>query len=417
MKTKAVRLYGKNDLRLEEFDLPDIQEDEVLVKVITDSMCMSTYKEVKQGADHFRVPDNISTNPIIIGHEFSGIIVEVGQKWQNDFHVGKKFALLPGIPDQLGAPGYSYEFFGGNCTYCIIPNHAIEKNCFYEVDFDSFYEISAVEPLYCVIGGFNSMIHSVSQSYDTALSNVPGGNLLILGGCGPMGIMAINYACEKENNPKRVVVTDIDSSRLKSVQKNFKNDSSFGKKTELIFINTAKDPRPFDTLMEITNGEGYDDVFVYTPVREVVELGDSLLAFNGCLNLFAGPEDKSFSAEINLYNSHYKNTKIVGSSGGFVQDFAEALDCVKQKKINPARMISHIGGMNSIIESVLSLPQIPGGKKLFYTQIDLPLTAIEDFESLGESDPLFKKLHEVCERNLGMWNSEAEQILLNHFEK
>lgn len=417
MKTKAVRLYGKSDLRLEEFDLPEIKEDEILVKVYSDSMCMSTYKEVKQGANHIRVPDAVHSNPIIVGHEFAGTIVEVGKKWQDKYHVGKKFALLPGIPDQLGAPGYSYEYFGGNCTYCIIPNHAIEKNCFYEVDFDSYYEISAVEPLYCVIGGFNSMLHSVSQSYEIATSNVPDGNLLILGGCGPMGIMAINYACEKDNGPKRVVVTDIDSTKLKSVQEKFENDPTFDNGTELIFVNTAKEKDSFKALMDLTNGEGYDDVFVYAPVREVCELGDSLLAFNGCLNLFAGPEDKNFSAEMNLYNSHYKNTKIMGSSGGFVQDFVEALDYVKQKKVNPARMISHIGGIDAIIHSALNLPKIPGGKKLFYTQIDLPLTAIEDFEELGKSEPLFKDLHAACKQNHGLWNPEAEKILLEHYKK
>ena len=56
MKTKAVRLYGKNDLRLEEFDLPEIKDDEILVRVISDSICMSSYKAAIQGEDHKLVP-------------------------------------------------------------------------------------------------------------------------------------------------------------------------------------------------------------------------------------------------------------------------------------------------------------------------------------------------------------------------
>ena len=52
MKTKAVRLYGVRDLRLEEFELPEIKEDEILVKVMSDSICMSTYKLVEQGKKH-----------------------------------------------------------------------------------------------------------------------------------------------------------------------------------------------------------------------------------------------------------------------------------------------------------------------------------------------------------------------------
>lgn len=42
MKTKAVRLYGANDLRTEEFELPEIKDDEILVKIVSDSICMSS---------------------------------------------------------------------------------------------------------------------------------------------------------------------------------------------------------------------------------------------------------------------------------------------------------------------------------------------------------------------------------------
>ena len=79
MKTKAVRIYGKNDLRLEEFELPPIKDNEILARVISDSLCMSSYKAALQGADHKRVPDDVATNPTIIGHEFCGEIVEVGK--------------------------------------------------------------------------------------------------------------------------------------------------------------------------------------------------------------------------------------------------------------------------------------------------------------------------------------------------
>ena len=69
MKTKAVRLYGVNDIRLEEFELPAITEDEVLIRVVSDSVCASTYKAIKQGPAHKRVPDDVAENPVIIGHD------------------------------------------------------------------------------------------------------------------------------------------------------------------------------------------------------------------------------------------------------------------------------------------------------------------------------------------------------------
>ena len=85
MKTTAVRLYGTNDLRLETFELPPIKEDEILVRIISDSICMSSYKATIQGPNHKRVPKDIDKNPIIIGHEFCGEILEVGAKWADQF--------------------------------------------------------------------------------------------------------------------------------------------------------------------------------------------------------------------------------------------------------------------------------------------------------------------------------------------
>ena len=78
-------------------------------------------------------------------------------------------------------------------------------------------------------------------------------------------------------------------------------------------------------------------------------------------------------------------------------------------------MVTHVGGIDSIAEATLNLPKIPGGKKLTYTQFDMPLTAIDDFEELGKTNPLFAKLDAACKKNRGMWSSEAEKILFEHF--
>ena len=109
MKTKAVRLYGENDVRLEEFALPEIKNGEILIKIISDSVCMSTYKTIKQGAKHLRVPDDVAEHPVIIGHEFCAEIVEVGERWKNDFAVGDKVICPPVL-----------SYLGGNKTigYC-----------------------------------------------------------------------------------------------------------------------------------------------------------------------------------------------------------------------------------------------------------------------------------------------------------
>ena len=167
--------------------------------------------------------------------------------------------------------------------------------------------------------------------------------------------------------------------------------------------------------MDITGGKGYDDVFVYVPVRQVAELGNKILAFDGCMNFFAGPTDSQFKAEVNLYEVHYTSQHIVGTTGGNNDDLIEANDLAAKGRIEPAVMVTHVGGIDSIIDATLNLPKIPGGKKLTYTQFNMPLTAIEDFGKLGETDPLFKKLDEVCKKNRGLWSAEAERVLFEHF--
>jgi hypothetical protein len=159
---------------------------------------------------------------------------------------------------------------------------------------------------------------------------------------------------------------------------------------------------------------GYDDVLVFAPVKPVVELGDSILARDGCLNFFAGPSNTAFSAELNFYNVHYNSSHVVGTSGGNTDDMLESLDMMAKGLINPASMITHIGGLNSVVETTLNLPKILGGKKLIYTNIDMELTAIADFEEKGKTDSLFARLGEIVKNNNGLWSAEAEKFLMEN---
>ncbi len=416
MKTKAVRIYGKNDLRLEEFDLPKCGNDEILAHVISNSICMSSHKAALQGADHKRVHDDVAEHPAIIGHEFCGEIVEVGSKWADQFKVGDRFTIQPAMNynNTLWAPGYSYEYCGGNATYVIIPNEVMECNCLLPYKGDAFFYGSLSEPVSCIIGGYHANYHTTNGSYVHDMGIREGGNIAILAGVGPMGLGAINYAIGADRKPSLVVVTDIDKARIERAKEILSVEMAAEKGVKLIYVNTSEYENPVEYLMSLTGGHGYDDVFVYAPVKPVVEQGDKILARDGCLNFFAGPTNPEFSALFNFYNVHYASTHIVGTSGGNTDDMRESIKMMEEGSMNPAAMITHVGGLNVAADTIINLDKIPGGKKLIYTNKEMPLVAIADFAEMGKTDKFYADLHEICARHNMLWNAEAEKYVLEN---
>ncbi len=416
MKTKAVVLSGKNQVYIRAFELPKITKDELLVKVVSDSICLSSYKAVLRGEAHKRVPDDIHEKPIILGHEFAGIIEQVGENLKDRYVVGQRFVLQPAMGLESGySAGYSYEYFGGNATYCIIPKIAIDLGCVLPLKGTYFANASLAEPMSCIIGAFKASYHTKPYVYKHDMGIKEGGMLALLGCAGPMGLGAIEYAINGPVKPKKVVVVDIDSERLKRASSLIRVDDAKSKGIELIYLNT-KEVDAVSELMKLSNHKGYDDVFVFAAVKGLIEIGDDILGNDGCLNFFAGPTDNVFKVPYNFYKVHYEGTHVVGTSGGSTEDMLESIELSEKGLINPSFMVTHIGGLNAAPETTKNLPNIPGGKKLIYPHIEMELTAIEAFETLGHNNKLFKELADICKKYNNVWNEEAEKFLLENWE-
>ena len=416
MKTKAVRIYGKKDLRLEEFELPEMKNDEILAQVISDSICMSSHKAALQGADHKRVPNDILKNPTIIGHEFSGIILKVGKKWQDKFRKGQKFSIQPAMAKtgSLDAPGYSFRYIGGDATHIIIPDIVMEADCLLQYNGEAFFPASLSEPMSCIVGAFHASYHIPPGTYVHEMGIRKGGKMAILAGVGPMGLGAIDYALHQKRKPGLLVVTDIDDNRLSRAASLFTPEHADKEGVKLVYVNTGKMNDPVRHLRELSGGTGFDDVFIFAPVKPIVEQGDAILGFDGCLNFFAGPVNPEFKAEFNFYNVHYAFTHIVGTSGGNTDDMRESLKLMGEGKINPAVMITHVGGLDAVVNATLNLPHIPGGKKLIYTNISMPLVSLDKLGEPGKKDPFYAGLNEIVSKNDFIWNLDAEKYLLQN---
>jgi threonine dehydrogenase-like Zn-dependent dehydrogenase len=267
----------------------------------------------------------------------------------------------------------------------------------------------------CIIGGFHANYHTKDFVYEHFMGIKEGGKLALLASAGPMGMGAIDYIIHCDRKPSLLIVSDINSERLERAQKILTIEEAKKNGVELHYVNTNEVENGEEYLMELTKGEGYDDVFVYAPVRPVIEMGGNILGRDGCLNFFAGPTDNKFSAEFNFYNVHYAATHIAGTSGGSTGDMIESLEMTAKGIINPAVMVTHIGGLESVPQTILNLPNIPGGKKLIYPHIDMELTAIDDFEEKGNGDKRFKALNEIVKANKGLWCLEAEKYVLANF--
>ena len=229
-----------------------------------------------------------------------------------------------------------------------------------------------------------------------------------------MGLAMINYVLHREGPvPSLFVVTDIDQSRLDRAESLYTKEMFAKRGIELHYVNTGSGD-PVADLKELSGGTGYDDVVVMAPVPAVIEQADTILGFDGCLDFFSGPKNADFSAKFNFYNVHYEAHHIVGTSGGNSDDMREAIDLMG-KGMDPAGLITHIGGLNTVVDTTLNLPAIPGGKKMVYTQITMPLTAIADFGKIGK--PVYDELDRICKAHNGLWNPEAEKYLLANADK
>ena len=411
MKTKAVRMYGAMDLRTEEFDLPALGADEVLMRVISDSLCQSTYKAVKQGSNHKRVPDNIAEVPVIIGHEMCGEIVAVGENMKEEWKVGQRAVVQPALKLENGHdPGYSYPYIGGAATYVIVPKVVLERGCLVPYEGDSFFKGSLVEAVGCILRGYKGFYHTDYTTYIRTDGAKRGGKIAILGGAGPMGIAAVELALGYAGC-SQIVVTDLSAERLHYASRKSSADNAAAHGAQLTYLDTSALADPVKTLLELSDG-GFDDVFVMVPVPALFTMAEEICREDGCVNFFAGPAVKQMPGSLNLYRVHYDGIHVVGTAGSIPQDTVDTIALIEDEKINPGAIVSHILGLNAYADAIFAMERPRGAKKVCYTGLDIPYIAVDELAKLGESNPLYKTLAEIVEAHGGLWCAEAEEYLL-----
>ncbi len=411
MKTEALRLYGKGKLKIDNLSLSSLKSGELYLDVVCNAVCSSCYKLATLGDEHERVLVGLQNSPVVMGHEFCATVSKVADDLNDQFSIGDSYILQPMIYKEgfeKAAVGHSFGEVGGYATTIKVSSSFIEANALIKWSGEGAYKAALAEPLACIIAAWRAQYHTRRESFKPIYGTRPTGKTLLLAGVGSMGRLASYLWRVKSEPDATLVIYGRNRDKLSAVMREWEHDD----RVEVIESSENAKKR----LKEISGDNGFDDVVLFAPSEKLAELGLSLLAYDGCFNLFAGPFDDNFTVPVNFHNVHYRRHHIVGSSGASGEDLRRALKLIETGEIDPSFLVTHVGGLDAAANTVINLPNIGGGKKLIYPSISLPLTEIGGFELLAEKDERFKTVAEAIKNSGGFWSPAAELKLLEVFK-
>jgi threonine dehydrogenase-like Zn-dependent dehydrogenase len=239
----------------------------------------------------------------------------------------------------------------------------------------------------------------------------PGGTAVFVGAGGPMGQMHVQRALELPDGPRRIIATEVNDERLKTLEDLF---APLARKhnRELLFFNPANAQQSFyDFVMQATDGQCADDVVVCVPVAKLMEEADTVKKADGMLVLFAGVPNGTMGA-VNLSDVYLSNAQYTGTSGLTIDDQSLVMERRVAGTLSPARSVAAIGGIETAKEAIESVMEgrYPGKVVVFPQIRGLPLTGLKELKD---------RLPEVAEK-LGedlMWTAEAEEVLIEKLWK
>lgn len=321
-------IYKEKDLRIEECPVPEITEDEVLIRNMVSTTCGTDVKIYKRGYPLLNPP-----HPF--GHEFSGVIAAVGKRVVG-FKEGDRVAVHNSAPCNQcwycknGLQSMCSDILfnrGAYAEFVRVPSRIIKQNMFIMPDSMSHQTASLMEPLSCAVYG---------------MSNCPidSGDTVVINGAGPIGLMFVRLCALKG---AKVIVTDLSASRLETAK-------LLGAAITLVVREgtdivqavreTTDDQRGADVVIEATGLIG-----VWESSTKMVRKGGFVLFFGGT------SVGSSFSTDANLM--HYSQITMKGVFHTTPQHVLKAFHLLKDGVITSDVFIQNAYRLESLEEAIL----------------------------------------------------------------
>lgn len=306
--------YNNKDVRLQELDIPKINEDELLVKVIASGICGTDVMEWYR----------IKRAPLVLGHEITGVVDKIGKNVRN-FKVNDRVFVSHHVPCMkchycLNEHHTACETLhktnfdpGGFSEYIRIPKLNVELGTIKLPENISFEEGTFIEPLGTVLRA-------------QRLANLKERDTLLVIGSGISGLMHIKSA--KSKGVKKVIAVDINEYRLNAAKR-------FGANAVLNANNGVQ-----SKLKELNENRVADVVIVCTGALPAAKQALKCVDKGGTILFFAvtKPDEK---LQIPINDFWRNEIKIITSYGAAPNDLKESLELIKSKKINVKDMITH----------------------------------------------------------------------------
>lgn len=318
----AAVYHGPNDLRVEQVPIPQIGPGELLVKVLSASIC-GTDIRIFHG-NHRMYPDGTVRIP---GHEVVGTIAEVGSTVTN-YSIGQRVFVAPNtgcghcrqcvsgnnnLCENYDAIGVTRD--GGFAEYVRVPANSVQQGNVILISEKVDPAVAALmEPFACVLRGQNVL-------------NIKPGEIVLVIGAGPIGVMHTKLA--KVRGAGRVIVSEPVSDRAAQVKQ-------MG--ADRVVNPMEEDLRA--VLDEESNGRGADVIIVAAPVHFAQENSLELAAIHGRINFFGGlPKDRpTIKFDSNLV--HYKELMITATTACSTADCWQAVEIVSTGLIDLTDLVS-----------------------------------------------------------------------------